>query len=382
MSSSESVSSMDFMAMKRSQLYGMANNPYSTPQQPGGGPYPPSQPYTSPPPHRYPMGMQGRSQMGMGGMQYPQQQVAPYGQQVMGGYSQQQQQQQQAGQQGTPPYFSPPQQTPPGPTQSPYLQPRPPPQQQLRSMATLTFSDGNGVFSSSLMMLQQLTLADNYAPGSSSPRAPVGQSTGLHLRRSHVGCHAHCCGDRGGWFPEAQQESYNTRGSAPGNSGKANNEDSVSQDRPSSLPVSDRHFRPPMSTKHRLNAKNMQLKKPAFKRTSRNQSLLCTFKNRINRHLQESQILALLERVARGDPNRRQVLMRERDTHAHTERGREGEMERRALRPWHLLPHVTKLNQFFHTPLTACQAAAQPPILREMGEDGQPCGKTERGPGG
>lgn len=59
------------------------------------------------------------------------QQVAPYGQQVMGGYSQQQQQQQQAGQQGTPPYFSPPQQTPPGPTQSPYLQPRPPPQQVL-----------------------------------------------------------------------------------------------------------------------------------------------------------------------------------------------------------------------------------------------------------
>uniref|UniRef100_A0A3Q1HN50 ARID domain-containing protein n=1 Tax=Anabas testudineus TaxID=64144 RepID=A0A3Q1HN50_ANATE len=118
------VSSMDFMAMKRSQLYGMANNPYSTPQQPGGGPYPPSQPYTSPPPHRYPMSMQGRGQIGMGGMQYPQQQVAPYGQQGIGGYSQQQ-----AGQQGTPPYFSPPQQTPPGPTQSPYLQPRPPPQQ-------------------------------------------------------------------------------------------------------------------------------------------------------------------------------------------------------------------------------------------------------------
>lgn len=67
--------SMDFMAMKRSQLYSMANNPYSTPQQPGGGPYPPSQPYTSPPPHRYPMSMQGRGQMGMGGMQYPQQQV-------------------------------------------------------------------------------------------------------------------------------------------------------------------------------------------------------------------------------------------------------------------------------------------------------------------
>ncbi|TNN52556.1 hypothetical protein EYF80_037253 [Liparis tanakae] len=69
------VSSMDFMAMKRSQLYSMANNPYSSPQQPGGGgPYPPSQPYTSPPPHRYPMSMQGRGQMGMQGMQYPQQQ--------------------------------------------------------------------------------------------------------------------------------------------------------------------------------------------------------------------------------------------------------------------------------------------------------------------
>lgn len=71
------VSSMDFMALKRSQLYGMANNPYSTAQQPGGGPYPPSQPYTSPPPHRYPMSMQGRGQMSMGGMQYPQQQVSP-----------------------------------------------------------------------------------------------------------------------------------------------------------------------------------------------------------------------------------------------------------------------------------------------------------------
>nr|XP_046269942.1 AT-rich interactive domain-containing protein 1B-like isoform X2 [Scatophagus argus] len=154
------VSSMDFMAMKRSQLYSMANNPYSTPQQPGSGPYPPSQTYTSPPPHRYPMSMQGRGQMSMGGMQYPQQQVAPYGQQGMGGYSQQQQ----AGQQGTPTYFSPPQQTPPGPTQSPYLQPRPPPQQ------------------------------------------------------------------------EAQQEPYSSRGPAPGNSGKANIEDGVSHDRPSSLP--------------------------------------------------------------------------------------------------------------------------------------------------
>ncbi|CAJ1073859.1 AT-rich interactive domain-containing protein 1B-like isoform X1 [Xyrichtys novacula] len=154
------VASMDFMAMKRSQLYNMANNPYSTPQQPGSGPYPPSQTYTSPAAHRYPMSMQGRGQMSMGGMQYPQQQVAPYGQQGMGGYSQQQQ----AGQQGTPPYFSPPQQTPPGPTQGPYLQPRPPPQQ------------------------------------------------------------------------ETQQETYTSRGPAPGNSGKANNEDGVPHDRPSSLP--------------------------------------------------------------------------------------------------------------------------------------------------
>ncbi|XP_068194386.1 AT-rich interactive domain-containing protein 1B-like isoform X3 [Antennarius striatus] len=120
------VSSMDFMAMKRSQLYGMASNPYSAPPQAGGGPYPPSQTYASPPPHRYPMSMQGRGQMGTSGMQYPQQQVTPYGQQGIGGYSQQQQ----AGQQGTPAYFSPPQQTPPGPAQSAYLPPRPPPQQE------------------------------------------------------------------------------------------------------------------------------------------------------------------------------------------------------------------------------------------------------------
>ncbi|MEQ2220211.1 hypothetical protein ILYODFUR_003056 [Ilyodon furcidens] len=68
------VPSMDFMAMKRSQMYGMTNNPYSTPQQPGAGSYPSSQSYTSPPPHRYPISMPGRSQMGMSSMQYPQQQ--------------------------------------------------------------------------------------------------------------------------------------------------------------------------------------------------------------------------------------------------------------------------------------------------------------------
>ncbi|CAL9686352.1 unnamed protein product [Knipowitschia caucasica] len=172
------VSSMDFMAMKRSQLYSMPNHPYTATPQPGGGPYPPNQPYTSPPPHRYPMSMQGRGQMGMGGMQYPQQQqVPPYGQQGMGGYGQQQPQQQAppppppappqpTGQPGTPPYFSPPQQTPPGPTQGPYMQTRPQQQQQ----------------------------------------------------------------------QETQQESFNSRGPATTNSAKANSEDGVPPDRPSSLP--------------------------------------------------------------------------------------------------------------------------------------------------
>ena len=61
---------MDAMAMKRSQLYSMSNNPYSQQQ---GAPYH-GQPYGSPLPHRYPMGMSGRGQMTtMGGMQYPQQ---------------------------------------------------------------------------------------------------------------------------------------------------------------------------------------------------------------------------------------------------------------------------------------------------------------------
>ncbi|KAM6953951.1 AT-rich interactive domain-containing protein 1B [Aplochiton taeniatus] len=114
------VPPMDAMAMKRSQLYGMNNNPY--PQQ-QGGPYP-GQPYGSPSPHRYPMGMPGRSQMNMGAMQYPQQQqmAAQYGQQQsLGGYCQQ----------GQPPYFSPPQQQTAAPTQPPYMQPRPPPQQEV-----------------------------------------------------------------------------------------------------------------------------------------------------------------------------------------------------------------------------------------------------------
>lgn len=58
--------------MKRSQMYGMSSSPYSQQQQ--GVPYP-SQPYGSPSTHRYPMAMQGRGQISMGAMSYPQQQV-------------------------------------------------------------------------------------------------------------------------------------------------------------------------------------------------------------------------------------------------------------------------------------------------------------------
>uniref|UniRef100_A0A674C8H4 AT-rich interactive domain 1B n=1 Tax=Salmo trutta TaxID=8032 RepID=A0A674C8H4_SALTR len=118
------VPPIDAMAMKRSQLYGMGNNPYSQQQQGGGGSYP-GQPYGSPSPHRYPMGMPGRAQMGVSGMQYPQQQqmAAQYRQQQggMGGYCQPQ---------GQPPYSSPPQQQQPAaPTQPPYMQSRPLPQE-------------------------------------------------------------------------------------------------------------------------------------------------------------------------------------------------------------------------------------------------------------
>lgn len=38
---------------------------------------------------------------------------------------------------------------------------------------------------------------------------------------------------------------------------------------------------------------------------------------------------------------------------------------------------VTTCSLLFGVPLTACQAAVQPPILWDMGEDGQPCGKAE-----
>ncbi|XP_071018849.1 AT-rich interactive domain-containing protein 1B-like isoform X4 [Oncorhynchus clarkii lewisi] len=120
------VPPIDAMAMKRSQLYGMGNNPYSQQQQGGGGSYP-GQPYGSPFPHRYPMGMPGRGQMGMSGMHYPQQQqqmAAQYRQQQggMSGYCQPQ---------GQPPYSSPPQQQPAAPTQPPYMQARPLPQQEV-----------------------------------------------------------------------------------------------------------------------------------------------------------------------------------------------------------------------------------------------------------
>ncbi|XP_051500759.1 AT-rich interactive domain-containing protein 1B-like isoform X4 [Myxocyprinus asiaticus] len=110
------VAPMDPMAMKRSQMYAMSNSPYSQP----GGAYA-GQSYGSPAPHRYPMGMQGRGQVGIGGMQYPQQQQMPaqYGPQGMGGYCQQ----------GQPPYFSPPQQQSVAPSQPPYMQQRGPAQQ-------------------------------------------------------------------------------------------------------------------------------------------------------------------------------------------------------------------------------------------------------------
>ncbi|KAK0134045.1 AT-rich interactive domain-containing protein 1B [Merluccius polli] len=114
------VPPMDAMAMKRSQLYGMSNNPYSQQQ---GAPHP-GQPYGSPLPHRYPMGMSGRGQMTtMGGMQYPQQMAsAGYSQQGIGGYSQP----------GQPPYYSSPQHQPAAPSQTPYMQPPAPlPQQEV-----------------------------------------------------------------------------------------------------------------------------------------------------------------------------------------------------------------------------------------------------------
>ncbi|KAK1893561.1 Spectrin beta chain non-erythrocytic 2 [Dissostichus eleginoides] len=139
--------------------------------------------------------------------------VAPYGQQGMGGFSQQQQ----AGQQGNPPYFSPPQQTPPGPAQSPYLQPRPPPQQpegsiRLHGVTLVNSLVGSGEVSMSSELIGGDTLTLQ------GPTLKEADSL------------------------EAQQETYGPRGPAQGNSGKANNEDGVPQDRPSSLPGNKTHI--------------------------------------------------------------------------------------------------------------------------------------------
>lgn len=43
-------------------------------------------------------------------------------------------------------------------------------------MATLTFSDNNGMFSSWLMIWQQLTHVDIYTLGSSAPNTLIGSS--------------------------------------------------------------------------------------------------------------------------------------------------------------------------------------------------------------
>ncbi|CAG10730.1 unnamed protein product [Tetraodon nigroviridis] len=244
---------MDFIAMKRSQLYGLANNPYSSPQQPGGTPYPPSQPYNSPPPHRYPMTMQGRSQMAMGGMQYTQQQVAPYGQQGMGGYNQPQQ----TGQQGPPTYFSPPQQTPQGPAQGAYLQPRPPPQQQVQNQRR-QISDQRSTDRAISALLSWPALTRDHGRRAARPHSDPRSGScfsrqsnsyehsppytpSKHVRCDQVqSCYITSREERTHWCPighEAQQDTYGARGPAPGNSGKANLEDGVSHDRPSSLPL-------------------------------------------------------------------------------------------------------------------------------------------------
>ncbi|KAM9354623.1 AT-rich interactive domain-containing protein 1B-like [Pholidichthys leucotaenia] len=116
---------VDPMVVKRSQLYGMNSSPYSQQQ---GPPYP-GQTYSST--HRYSIGMTSRGQqMGMGGMQYPQQQMGSqyhhhhphHHQSVGGGFCQS----------GQPQFFSPQQQQQPAaPSQTPFMQPRPLPQQEV-----------------------------------------------------------------------------------------------------------------------------------------------------------------------------------------------------------------------------------------------------------
>nr|XP_033792895.1 AT-rich interactive domain-containing protein 1B isoform X2 [Geotrypetes seraphini] len=99
---------MDPIVLKRPQLFGMGSNPYSQVQQSTGSPYP-GQSYASPGPQRYAMGLQGRAQGAMGGMQYLQQQIPnQYGQQGISGYCQQ-------------PYYNQQLQPPHPPPQAQYL---------------------------------------------------------------------------------------------------------------------------------------------------------------------------------------------------------------------------------------------------------------------
>lgn len=63
-------------------------------------------------------------------------------------------------------------------------------------MGTLTFCDSNGVFSSSLMMWRQLTLADIYTPGSSARALRLAETCVSPAPTGPcVGCHANRCGD-------------------------------------------------------------------------------------------------------------------------------------------------------------------------------------------
>ncbi|MEQ2217472.1 hypothetical protein XENOCAPTIV_011464 [Xenoophorus captivus] len=153
---------MDPMAMKRSQLYGMGNSPYSQQQ---GAPYP-GQPYSSPSPQRYPMGMSGRGQMGMGRIHYPQQQMGSQ-------YGPQQQNLSSYGHPGQPPYFSPPQQQPAAPSQPAYMQPCPLPPQEVPQEAY----GGRGksaAMTPGKPSLEDLSLSQQERPSSLPVLLPVG----------------------------------------------------------------------------------------------------------------------------------------------------------------------------------------------------------------
>ncbi|XP_077382138.1 AT-rich interactive domain-containing protein 1A isoform X3 [Festucalex cinctus] len=116
---SQPPGSMDPMAKMRGQPYG-ASSPYSQQSQQGPptgqqGPGYPGQGYGPPGPQRYPVGMQGRTPGGMGGMPYAPQ-MGSYVQQGPGGYASQ----------GQGPYYGQPGQGPhPSQHQTPYSQPQP-----------------------------------------------------------------------------------------------------------------------------------------------------------------------------------------------------------------------------------------------------------------